>query len=97
VRGGRLHVVDLGPRDLAEPAIVLVHGASANLESMRQPLGELLAQRHRVLLFDRPGHGWSTRERLIDSTPAAQADMIDEALERLGVARAIIVGHSWGG
>jgi len=97
VRGGRLHVVDIGPRALAEPAIVLVHGASANLESMRQPLGELLAQRHRVVLIDRPGHGWSTRERLIDSTPAAQADMIDEALDKLGVAHAIIVGHSWGG
>ena len=30
VRGARLHVVDIGPRDLAEPPIVLIHGASAH-------------------------------------------------------------------
>ena len=97
VRGARLHVVDIGPRDLAEPPIVLIHGASANLQSMRQPLGDLLAREHRVLLFDRPGHGWSTRGSFADSTPQSQADMIAEALDKLGIARVIIVGHSWGG
>jgi len=97
VRGARLHVVDIGPRDLAEPPIVLIHGASTNLQSMRQPLGDLLARKYRVLLFDRPGHGWSARRSLADSTPQAQADMIAEALSRLGVSRAVVVGHSWGG
>jgi pimeloyl-ACP methyl ester carboxylesterase len=97
VRGARLHVVDLGLRDLAEPPIVMVHGASANLQSMRQPLGETLAREHRVLLFDRPGHGWSAREKLADSTPQAQAEMIAEALDSLGIARVVMVGHSWGG
>ncbi len=97
VRGARLHVVDIGPRDLAEPPIVMIHGASANLQSMRQPLGDALAREHRVLLFDRPGHGWSAREKLADSTPQAQADMIAEALDSLGITRVVIVGHSWGG
>ena len=58
-----LHVVDIGPRDAAGPAIVMIHGASSNLESMRQPLGDRLARNHRVILIDRPGHGWSTRAR----------------------------------
>jgi pimeloyl-ACP methyl ester carboxylesterase len=99
VNGARLRVVDIGPRDGAERGLplVLVHGASSNLESMRQPLGDKLAQKHRVILIDRPGHGWSTRERLTDSTPAIQAAMIDEALGKLGVARAIFVVHSWAG
>jgi pimeloyl-ACP methyl ester carboxylesterase len=97
VRGARVHVVDIGPRERAEPPIVMVHGASANLQSMRQPLGEMLAREHRVLLFDRPGHGWSVREQLADSTPQAQADMIAEALDKLQIARVVIVGHSWGG
>ena len=97
VRGARLHFVDIGPRDLTEPPIVLIHGASANLLSMRQPLGDLLANDHRVLLFDRPGHGWSTRDALADSTPQAQADMIAEALDKLSIPRAVVVGHSWGG
>ena len=61
VTGGALHVVDIGPRDAAGPAIVMIHGASSNLESMRQPLGDRLARNHRVILIDRPGHGWSTR------------------------------------
>lgn len=74
VRAARLHVVDIGPRKLAEPPIVMIHGASANLRSMRQPIGDMLAREHRVLLFDRPGHGWSSREQIADSTPQAQAD-----------------------
>ena len=51
-----------------------------------------------MILIDRPGHGWSTRARdLDDSTPAIQGRMIDEALEKLGVAPAIFVVHSWAG
>jgi pimeloyl-ACP methyl ester carboxylesterase len=64
---------------------------------MRRPLGDLLAERHRVILIDRPGHGWSTRARRQDSTPEVQARMIDEALHRLGVDRAVFVVHSWSG
>ncbi|WP_275194950.1 alpha/beta hydrolase [Bradyrhizobium sp. CSA207] len=96
VDGATLHVVDLGPRD-AGPPIVMLHGASSNLEAMRRPLGDLLAKNHRVILFDRPGHGWSTRARRQDSTPQIQARMIDEALGKLGIARAIVVVHSWSG
>jgi pimeloyl-ACP methyl ester carboxylesterase len=97
VSGARLHVVDIGPRDAAGPPIVMIHGASSNLETLRLPLGNRLARHHRVILIDRPGHGWSTREREDDSTPAIQARMIDEALEKLGVGHAIFVVHSWSG
>ena len=97
VAGATLHVVDIGPRDAAGPPIVMIHGASSNLEVMRQPLGDRLAKDHRVILIDRPGHGWSTRARAEDSTPAVQAGMIDEALEKLGVGSAIVVVHSWSG
>jgi pimeloyl-ACP methyl ester carboxylesterase len=61
VTGGRLHVVELGQQDSSSLPVVLIHGASSNLESMRRPLGELLAKNHRVIMIDRPGHGWSTR------------------------------------
>jgi pimeloyl-ACP methyl ester carboxylesterase len=97
VAGGTLHVLDIGPRDVAGPPVVMLHGASSNLEVMRQPVGELLARKHRVILIDRPGHGWSTRVRLEDSTPEIQARMIEEALAKLGVNRAIFVVHSWAG
>ena len=97
VAGARLHVVDIGPRDAAGPPIVMLHGASANLEVMRQPLGVQLAKTHRVILIDRPGHGWSTRAELASSTPEIQGRMIDEALQKLGVGEAVFVVHSWAG
>lgn len=97
VAGARLHVLELGPRDAPGLPVVLVHGASSSLETMRKPLGDMLAKSHRVILIDRPGLGWSTRERVEDSTPAIQARMVDEALGKLGVDRAIMVGHSWAG
>jgi pimeloyl-ACP methyl ester carboxylesterase len=94
VTGATLHVVELGPAG-ADP-IVLLHGASSNLEVMR-PLAERLSQTHRVILLDRPGHGWSTRANFSDSTPEPQARMIAQALDKLGVKPAIIVAHSWSG
>ncbi|MCA6119908.1 alpha/beta hydrolase [Bradyrhizobium sp. WSM 1738] len=97
VVGGALHILDIGPRDAAGPPVVMLHGASSNLEVMRQPVGQLLAGKRRVILIDRPGHGWSTRARLEDSTPEIQARMIEEALAKLGVSKAIFVVHSWAG
>jgi len=101
VEGVRLHVAELGLRrgsPGAEPAVVLIHGASGNMEDMRLALGEKLAATHRVILIDRPGHGWSSRPA-DDSyaSPARQAGLVTKALKQLGVRRAILVGHSWGG
>ncbi|MEO6843143.1 MAG: alpha/beta hydrolase [Bradyrhizobium sp.] len=97
VSGAALNVLDIGPRDDTAPPIVMIHGASSNLETMRHPLGDLLAKNHRVILIDRPGHGWSTRAHLADSTPAIQGRMIEQALEQLGIGKAIFVVHSWAG
>jgi len=97
VAGGRLHVLEIGALDSAGPPIVLIHGATSSLETMRLPLGNQLAKNHRVILIDRPGFGWSTRDDLSNSSPAMQAKMIDEALGKLGVDRAIVVVHSLAG
>ena len=94
VAGARLHVVEIGPRDA--PPIVMLHGASSNLAVMR-PLAERLSHNRRVVLIDRPGHGWSTRDKFSDSTPRPQARMIAEALQKLGLEPAIFVAHSWSG
>lgn len=64
IQGVRLHIAEIGLRQEspgADPAVVLIHGASGNLEDMRLALGEKLALSHRVILVDRPGHGWSSR------------------------------------
>jgi pimeloyl-ACP methyl ester carboxylesterase len=95
VRRMRQHVVELGPDD-AMP-IVLIHGAGCNLEDMRLALGEQLAAHHRVILIDRPGLGWSKRKGRDGSAPKVQAAVLHDVLDALGIDRAIIVGHSWGG
>lgn len=101
IQGVRLHIVALGlarGATGADPAVVLIHGASGNLEDMRLALGDKLASSHRVILIDRPGHGWSSRPQSDDyASPARQAELVAEVLEQLGVRRAILIGHSWGG
>jgi pimeloyl-ACP methyl ester carboxylesterase len=96
VEDGRLHLVELGAVDA--PPLVLLHGASTNLEDMRLALADRLAARYRVILIDRPGHGWSTRPGgSADASPARQAKLIHQALARTGISRAILVAHSWSG
>ena len=99
VPGGKLHVLDLKPprdRQSAAPLVVL-HGASGNLQEMHLALG-LLAQHRRVIFLDRPGHGWSDRPGgAADASPMRQAELVQAALARLGVGRAIVAGYSWSG
>ena len=57
---------------------------------------EGLADRHRVLAFDRPGFGYSERPKHIVWTPEAQMELILRALRQLGVDRPVLYGHSWG-
>jgi pimeloyl-ACP methyl ester carboxylesterase len=99
VEGGRLHVLELGPSGREEQLpIVLVHGASGNLNDLRVALGDRLAANRRVILFDRPGHGWSDRPGgVADASPARQAALIMEALDRMAVERFVLLGHSLGG
>ena len=91
--GLRLHVIDRGPR--SSEAIVLIHGASSNALDVDRAMGGPLAQRFRVVSIDRPGHGHSERGVDMD-TPAAQARLLRTALRRVGVERAVLVGHSYG-
>ncbi len=99
VTGGRLHVVVLEPREKPSGrTLLLLHGASGNLKDLQESIGEPLAAHHRVILIDRPGHGYSDRlggRRM--ASPARQADAISEALDRMKIGRVVVVGHSWSG
>lgn len=96
---GRLHVVTLTPRrPLPGPPLLLLHGAGSNLKDLQESIGRRLAARRRVILIDRPGHGLSDRLGGREmASPAAQAEAIVAALDRLGVRRAFVVGLSWSG
>jgi pimeloyl-ACP methyl ester carboxylesterase len=96
VEAGRLHVLELGPPD--GPPVVLLHGAGTNLEDMRLALGDRLAASFRVILIDRPGHGWSDRPGgSMDASPSRQAKLTHQALAHMGIKRAVLVAHSWSG
>src|SRR3954467_4294280 len=88
VRGVRLHKIDTGG---SGPAVILLHGNGVTLADMEISGGVAGgALRRRVVPFDRPGFGYSERPRGIAWTPAAQADLIAGALERMGIAEAIV-------
>jgi pimeloyl-ACP methyl ester carboxylesterase len=93
VDGVRLHYVDRGEGS----PVVLLHGNGAMIEDWEiSGVLALAAERHRVVAIDRPGFGHSGRPRRRAWTPAAQAELLHEALRSLGVERPIVVGHSWG-
>ena len=93
VKGVRLHYVDRG----TGTPLVLLHGNGSMIEDFQSSgLIDLAAMKYRVIAFDRPGFGHSDRPRTTIWTPEAQADLIATALTEIGVARAIILGHSWG-
>jgi pimeloyl-ACP methyl ester carboxylesterase len=98
VGGCPQHIIEMGASTTpGAPPVVLLHGAGSNLEDMHLALAEPLAARHRVIFVDRPGQGFSTRKTGQGSSPSHQAAVLHDLLDALGVARAIIVGHSWGG
>jgi pimeloyl-ACP methyl ester carboxylesterase len=93
VHGVRLHYVERGDG----PVLVLLHGNGSMIEDFDSSgLIDLAARRHRVIVFDRPGFGHSTRPRRRVWTADAQAQLIHAALGRIGVSRALVLGHSWG-
>lgn len=93
VDGVRLHYVERGT---GRP-LVLFHGNGSMIQDFESSgLIDLAARSYRVIVFDRPGFGHSSRPRNVVWTPEAQAHLFANALERLNVRRAIILGHSWG-
>jgi pimeloyl-ACP methyl ester carboxylesterase len=93
VDGVRLHYFERGQGD----PVVLIHGNGALIQDfIVSGLVDGLSERHRVIVFDRPGFGYSTRPRTRVWTPMAQADVLRKALDQLGVEQAIVLGHSWG-
>ncbi|MGG5807964.1 alpha/beta fold hydrolase [Falsiroseomonas sp. CW058] len=94
VGGIRLHYLDRGA---GGPPVVLLHGNGSMVEDwISSGLVERLSRSRRVVAFDRPGFGRSERPRLGLWTPEAQAALLAEAMARLGLERATVVGHSFG-
>jgi pimeloyl-ACP methyl ester carboxylesterase len=91
--GQRLHYLDSG----AGPALVLIHGLAGQMGNFTHSLVDRLKGDFRVIAFDRPGSGYSTRAPGSPAGVRAQAATIASAIRALGAAPAVVVGHSLGG
>jgi pimeloyl-ACP methyl ester carboxylesterase len=93
INGQIVHFIDEG----SGPCVVLLHGNGSMMEDYEATtLIETLARDHRVIVFDRPGFGLSSRETGGTWTPEREAEYLSEILEHLDVRDPVIVGHSWG-
>jgi len=97
VNGTRIHYIHLpGPARPQLPPLVFIHGASANLKDQMIPFMKAFGGRAEMLFFDRPGHGWSERGG-DNENPHGQAKTTAALMAHLGIDKAIIIGHSFGG
>ena len=90
----RLHVRDSGPRDA--PAVLLLHGFGASLHTW-DAWAPGLSVSHRVVRVDLPGSGLSAPDPAGDYTDARSIQMLVALMDKLGMDRASLVGHSIGG
>lgn len=90
---GELAVLDTRATDL--PVVVFRHGIFLD-RALWLPIAERFATTHRVIVVEAPGHGASGDPgRAYTLADDARAGV--ELLDALGVERAALVGHSWGG
>ena len=100
VDGVQVHAVVMGEG----PDIVLLHGASGNTRDFTFALAPQLAQHFRVIMFDRPGLGWTERTssrfggawNTAAESPAEQALLLQKAAKLLDVSNPVVVGQSYG-
>ncbi len=93
IDGVQVHAVTMG----GGPDVVLIHGSSGNTRDMTFRLAPLLADRYRVIIFDRPGLGYTDRINQTGATIRQQADLLVRAARELGAAQPVVMGQSYGG
>ncbi len=92
--GLTVHVRDEGKRD--GPALVLVHGSNASLHTW-EPWVKRLGGAYRIVSLDLPGHGLTGTHPSGDYDYPIFVDVVDQVMNKLGIARAVVGGNSMGG
>ncbi|WP_170393828.1 alpha/beta fold hydrolase [Ruegeria arenilitoris] len=93
VNGIPVHAVVMGEG----PDVVLIHGSSGNTRDMTFALAPILAENYRVIVFDRPGLGYSASFNSDGETIEEQAEILQKAAAQLGAEKPIVAGQSYGG
>jgi pimeloyl-ACP methyl ester carboxylesterase len=94
VAGLRLHVRDTGPRDA--PVLILLHGFGSSLHTWDAWAADL-EHDVRVIRYDEPGFGLTGPDPTGDYSDTRAMAVLSALMDRLGVARATLIGHSMGG
>jgi pimeloyl-ACP methyl ester carboxylesterase len=97
--GGRIVETPVVAANVAEagngPAIVMIHGFGAAIDWWDE-IAPALAMDHRVIRIDLIGHG-GTAAPAAGYTIPRQAELVASVLDRLGIDRVTVIGHSMGG
>jgi pimeloyl-ACP methyl ester carboxylesterase len=78
------------------PDVVMIHGLGANLAFWYLSIARALTKNFRVTMYDLRGHGRSDMP-LCGYTSADMANDLEGLLDYLGIEKAHLVGHSFGG
>jgi proline iminopeptidase len=93
--GVSLFVHEIGPGDA--PPVIVLHGGPAAHHDYLLPAFATLADRLRLVLYDQRGGGRSRVEGPADLSLAAHVSDVGAVLDAIGVARAHLLGYSFGG
>ena len=92
VGGLRVRYADRG---FGDSVVLLLHGFGGDLDNWMFNL-DSLAEKHRVLALDLPGHGQSVKTN-VDPSLSGMATFVSKFLDVLSVSSVNVVGHSMGG
>jgi len=92
IDGTRLRMIDSGNGT----PVVFIHGIGASLYSWRHQLPPVLSAGYRVIAFDNRGFGFS-EQPAHGYHNADYVRLVLALLDSLGIASAVLVGHSMGG
>jgi pimeloyl-ACP methyl ester carboxylesterase len=76
--------------------VVLIPGLFGAAFGYRSIMGPLVEQGYRCIVVEPLGYGWSSHPKKADYSFAAQTKRVAEALDSLGVTRALLVAQSSG-
>jgi pimeloyl-ACP methyl ester carboxylesterase len=76
--------------------VVLIPGMFGAAFGYRAILGPLVEQGYRCIVVEPLGYGWSSHPKRADYSFSAQTERVGEALDSLGVTRALFVAQSTG-
>ena len=97
VNGARLNYLQVEePGASGREDLVMIHGLATNMAFWYLPYAPVFARRFRVTLFDLRGLGRSEMTPT-GYTPENLATDLERLLDHLGIARAHLVAHSFGG